>query len=65
MTSRPSPILDALTQAMRCETCGAEVPIPFGHLGWVSAVAIAFQKAHRRCKPGDQPCTWFSTPVKK
>ncbi len=40
---------------MVCAGCGQALPMPHGLLRWCSAVAKAFEDAHRRCRKGDEP----------
>lgn len=55
-------VVDAVTQTVRCEECGEEIPIPLGVIDWVTGVLAAFGKAHRECRKGDKGRTCFSKP---
>lgn len=55
--------IDSGTQALVCTHCQSVHPIPLGSLEFVCGVMKLFDKAHRGCKPGNQPKTWNSTPT--
>jgi len=40
---------------LHCDHCGEEVPMPYGVVTWVCGVIDAFNAAHCRCHPGDEP----------
>ena len=56
-------VIDSLTQTMRCEKCGDEVPIPLGLVAWVCAVMRAFSAAHAGSEPHAKGRTAFSVPT--
>ena len=64
MARTDNTIIDAVTQTMRCNVCGDEVPIPLGALSWCAAVMQSFAKAHEPAKhePGR---TAFTVPRAK
>jgi hypothetical protein len=46
MAKRDNTIVDSVTQTIRCQVCGDEIPIPLGLIPWVAAVCDAFSSAH-------------------
>lgn len=62
--SKDNTVIDAITQTMRCDVCGDEVPAPLGSLPWVSAVMLAFSEAHAGESHGGGR-TRFSTPTEQ